>query len=87
VRILVNNTFVHHGIDFFILAQKSAALKKLQNQWLSGEISNFSYLLNLNYIAGRSFNDLNQYPIFPWILQQYNTISLDLEDPKVILIV
>ena len=30
---------------------------------------------------GRSFNDLNQYPIFPWILNDYNSEELDLSNP------
>jgi hypothetical protein len=32
----------------------------------------------LNTIAGRSFNDLSQYPIFPWILSDYKSPKLDL---------
>ncbi len=34
--------------------------------WISGRISNFDYLMHLNREAGRSFNDLTQYPVFPW---------------------
>ena len=33
--------------------------------------------------AGRSYNDLNQYPVFPWILTDYSSPSLDLNDPNV----
>lgn len=36
-------------------------------KWQRREISNFDYLMFLNTIAGRTFNDLNQYPIFPWV--------------------
>ncbi len=32
----------------------------------NGEISNFAYLMYLNTLAGRSYNDLTQYPVFPW---------------------
>ncbi len=46
-------------------------------------MSNFEYLMQLNRIAGRSFNDLSQYPIFPWILSDYLSTELDLEDPKI----
>jgi hypothetical protein len=38
-------------------------------KWANGEISNFDYLMTVNKYAGRSFNDLNQYYVFPWILQ------------------
>lgn len=46
-----------------------------------GEISNFQYLMHLNTLAGRSYNDLMQYPIFPWILADYDSEELDLTDP------
>eukprot|EP00961_Rhodomonas_salina_P032183 433881-Rhodomonas_salina.4 len=32
--------------------------------------------------AGRSYNDLAQYPVFPWILADYTSEKLDLLDPK-----
>ena len=37
----------------------------------------------LNTLAGRSYNDLTQYPVFPWILQDYTSSSLDLSDPSI----
>ena len=48
-------------------------------RWRRGEISNFDYLLVLNYFSGRSLNDLTQYPVFPWIVQDFksNTITID----------
>ncbi|XP_059046581.1 WD repeat and FYVE domain-containing protein 3 [Achroia grisella] len=50
-------------------------------RWLRGEISNFQYLMHLNTLAGRSYNDLMQYPVFPWILADYDSLDLDLTDP------
>lgn len=47
-----------------------------------GEISNFQYLMHLNTLAGRSYNDLMQYPVFPWILADYDSDELDLADPN-----
>jgi hypothetical protein len=38
--------------------------------------------MKLNIYAGRSYNDLCQYPVFPWILANYNSSSLDLTDPR-----
>ncbi|XP_043249922.1 WD repeat and FYVE domain-containing protein 3 isoform X1 [Colletes gigas] len=49
-------------------------------RWVRGEISNFQYLMHLNTLAGRSYNDLMQYPIFPWILADYDSEELDLTD-------
>ena len=37
----------------------------------------------LNKLAGRSFNDLMQYPIFPFILSDYISSSIDLNSPSV----
>lgn len=31
--------------------------------------------------AGRTYNDLNQYPIFPWVLTNYDSEELDLTLP------
>ncbi|XP_065351177.1 WD repeat and FYVE domain-containing protein 3 [Cloeon dipterum] len=51
-------------------------------RWVRGEISNFQYLMYLNTLAGRSYNDLMQYPVFPWILAEYDVEELDLTNPK-----
>uniref|UniRef100_A0A0A9DC66 BEACH domain-containing protein n=1 Tax=Arundo donax TaxID=35708 RepID=A0A0A9DC66_ARUDO len=48
-----------------------------RESWRRREISNFEYLMILNTLAGRSYNDLTQYPIFPWILADYTSEKLD----------
>lgn len=50
-------------------------------RWVRGEISNFQYLMHLNTLAGRSYNDLMQYPVFPWILADYESDEIDLTNP------
>lgn len=40
---------------------------------MNGDISNFKYLMHLNDLAGRTFNDMSQYYIFPWILTNYDS--------------
>ncbi|KAK2091048.1 Neurobeachin-like protein 2 [Saguinus oedipus] len=35
----------------------------LTQKWVHREISNFEYLMQLNTIAGRTYNDLSQYPV------------------------
>lgn len=37
----------------------------------------------LNLMAGRTFNDITQYPVFPWILADYESETLDLSDHTV----
>ena len=41
-------------------------------------MTNYEYLTELNKFAGRSFNDLMQYPVFPWILSDYESEILNL---------
>ncbi|XP_053461184.1 lysosomal-trafficking regulator isoform X1 [Nycticebus coucang] len=55
----------------------------LTNLWYTGQITNFEYLTHLNKHAGRSFNDLMQYPVFPFILADYVSETLDLNDPSI----
>jgi hypothetical protein len=33
-------------------------------------------------LADRSFNDLTQYPVFPWVVQDYSSPRLDLDSRK-----
>ena len=54
------------------------SVKHLQQQWVDGKMTNFEYLCHLNTMAGRSFNDLMQYPVFPFVLRQYTGDTLDL---------
>ncbi|KAJ1569840.1 Neurobeachin-like protein 1 [Nowakowskiella sp. JEL0078] len=55
----------------------------LTQRWQNHEISNFEYLMHLNTISGRTYNDLTQYPVFPWILQDYESDTINLKDPAV----
>lgn len=36
-------------------------------KWRSGELSNYDYIMLLNYHAGRRLGDPNNHPIFPWV--------------------
>uniref|UniRef100_A0A3Q2ZQD9 LPS-responsive vesicle trafficking, beach and anchor containing n=1 Tax=Kryptolebias marmoratus TaxID=37003 RepID=A0A3Q2ZQD9_KRYMA len=54
----------------------------MTQRWQRREISNFEYLMFLNTISGRTFNDLNQYPVFPWVITNYDAAELDLTLPS-----
>lgn len=54
------------AVLIFTLPRKMVLFQK-------GEINNFQYLMHLNTLAGRSYNDLMQYPVFPWILADYDS--------------
>ena len=57
-------------------------LAELTQKWQNRDISNLAYLMHLNTLAGRSYNDLTQYPTFPWVLSNYESDDIDLENPS-----
>jgi hypothetical protein len=59
----------------------SSAWNPAMRRWAKGEMSNFHYLMLINTMAGRTFNDLTQYPVFPWVLADYTSEELDLDNP------
>ncbi|XP_058085876.1 BEACH domain-containing protein C2-like [Magnolia sinica] len=73
-----------HLNNIYLATQRPEQLLKrtqLMERWARWEISNFEYLMQLNTLAGRSYNDITQYPVFPWILADYNSKNLDLAAP------
>ena len=55
------------GISHIYKTALSSYLSNLTKLWQNGEITNFEYLIQLNFASGRSFQDLTQYPVFPWV--------------------
>jgi hypothetical protein len=66
----------------FASAFGSASSHPATKKWLKGEMSNFHYLMFVNTLAGRTFNDLTQYPVFPWVISDYESEELDLTNPS-----
>jgi hypothetical protein len=60
----------------------SSLKSKIVTQWVNGAITNFEFLMHMNSFAGRSYNDLTQYPVFPWVIADYDSEEIDLNDPK-----
>ncbi|KAJ1025084.1 hypothetical protein NDA18_004368 [Ustilago nuda] len=60
---------------------RTSSWGSMTTAWREGRMSNFAYLMALNTLAGRSMNDLTQFPCFPWVLADYTSDELDLEDP------
>ena len=58
-------------------------LQRVTAAWQQGKLSNLDYLLFCNLAAGRSFNDLTQWPVFPWILADYSSATLDLTNSSI----
>uniref|UniRef100_A0A6B0VH61 Putative lysosomal trafficking regulator lyst n=1 Tax=Ixodes ricinus TaxID=34613 RepID=A0A6B0VH61_IXORI len=90
-RVVKSLPCVGVGIKYGIPQTRRASLmsarqifqqSNMTQKWQRREISNFEYLMFLNTIAGRSYNDLNQYPVFPWVLTNYESPELDLSLPS-----
>lgn len=56
----------------------SEILSETVNLWRTRQITNLEYLGILNKMAARSYNDLMQYPVMPFVLASYNGKELDL---------
>ena len=52
-------------------------LSSIITQWYQKQISTFEFLMWLNFSSNRSYNDLSQYPIFPWPVQDFTTDLID----------
>jgi hypothetical protein len=63
-----------HGID-------TSALRKAQDQWMDGTLSNLGYLRILNRLSGRSCCDAAHYPIVPRTLRDVSGRELPLTNP------
>ena len=55
---------------------KKAKISKKIEQWKEWQISNFELIMWLNVFSNRSYNDISQYPIFPWIINDYEDLNL-----------
>jgi factor associated with neutral sphingomyelinase activation len=55
-----------------------ARLSAMREAWQDGRVSNFDYLMFLNWCAGRSLADVAQYPVLPWVVADYHSTKLDL---------
>ncbi|PWN32498.1 beach-domain-containing protein [Meira miltonrushii] len=58
------------------------AFGSITQRWTEGKMSNFEYLMCLNTASGRTYQDITQYPIMPFILRDYASETLDLSNPE-----
>ena len=59
------------------------ANKELTKKWENGELNNFEYLMWINRYSGRSYNDLSQFPVFPWVIANYSADTFNKEFMKI----
>lgn len=68
-----------YGVDIPKRLAPSCYLSTMRNELRrSNEGNEFVCFL----FSGRTYNDLNQYPVFPWVLTNYETKELDLSLPS-----
>jgi len=72
------NLISYGTLDPRKIVEKSGITKK----WLNYEISTFEYIMRLNALSGRSYKDLTQYPVFPWIISNYVAEVLKMNNPS-----
>ena len=72
----INNNLLNYGLPQFIFKTNNNEddIKKLVYSFHKGKISNYEYILYLNKYSTRTYNDSNQYPIFPWLLRRCDNI-------------
>ena len=52
---------------------KNLSLKNIYESWAKWQISTAKFLMLINFYANRSYNDIFQYPVFPWIITDYTS--------------
>lgn len=85
LKVIVDKARPPNLREYFAGSSAALARKKkhITEAWKKRQISNFEYLMELNTIAGRSYNDLSQYPVFPWVICDYESEKIDLNNPAI----
>ena len=66
----IQNKIIENMRDYF-------EFKHFIEDWNNNEIDNYYFLNMLNKYSSRTYNDLQQYPIFPWLFTRYNEELLE----------
>lgn len=69
------------GLALLDRRHKAEAAERARERWQRREMTNFEYLMLLNTLAGRTYSDLAQYPVMPWVIADYESKTLDLGAP------
>jgi len=62
--------------------EKFFAINKFHERWEHCKMSNFEYLMTLNKYGGRTFNDIGQHYVFPWIISDYSSNNISLKSSE-----
>ena len=67
--------------NFCKIIDTKEILDQAIEKWSNGFVNTYSYIMILNTLSGRTYNNLAQYPIYPWILKDYSSSEIDLNEP------
>jgi len=73
---LISSTSKYKKLLLIEDTKKLFSAKKFTTEWRKKRLTNFEYLMVLNEYANRSFHSLAQYPVFPWVIGNFNTFQL-----------
>ena len=76
-KIVLDQVKTEENIGVIVTRNKGGLSKKkklsnLIKKWQNGLISNFEFLMWMNLYSNRSYSDIFQYPVFPWIFDSYS---------------
>ena len=73
----INNKLYEKNSTKFVFNQNNnkEEIKNILEKFHKGKLTNYDYLLYLNKYSARTYNDLSQYPVFPWLLINLNEIN------------
>ena len=87
-----NKDFNPYNIKIISDLKTEFKKKDFTKNWLNNKITTLEYLLFINKYSCRSYNDINQYPVFPWlrilgdkIRDLKNTIAAQTEEQRMML--
>ena len=70
------------GTTRIVVDTERSRMVNLYKAWISSAISAYAYLELVNSAAGRTREDLSRYPVFPWVISDYTSHTLDLSNPS-----
>ena len=50
-----------------------SSISSIKELWKDNKISTLEYFMWINVYGNRSYRDISQYPVFPWIIDEYKT--------------
>ena len=59
----------------FVINSNEEDIKSMINSFKKGKISNYEYILKLNKYSTRTYKDTSQYPVFPWIVKNFDKMQ------------